>query len=42
MKIIPITTKVFQEGEDIIRFITAHVRHLKECSVLVKGFTTQI
>jgi len=35
MKIIPITTKVFQGGEDIIRFITAHVRHLKECSVLV-------
>jgi len=35
MKIIPITTKVFQEGKDIIRFITAHVRHLKECSVLV-------
>lgn len=35
MKIIPITTKVFHEGEDIIRFITAHLRHLKECSVLV-------
>lgn len=35
MKIIPITTKVFQEGGDIIRFITAHLRHLKECSVLV-------
>jgi len=35
MKVIPITTKVFQEGEDLIHFITSHVHRLKEESILV-------
>ena len=35
MKISPIRTKVFKEDDDLLRFIRAHVRHLKNASVLV-------
>lgn len=35
MKIIPITTKVFQEDENLVRFITSQVKRVKENSILV-------
>jgi coenzyme F420-0:L-glutamate ligase len=35
MKVIPVTTRIFQEGEDLLDFITDHIRRLKEESILV-------
>lgn len=35
MKIIPLKTRIFREGEDIVKFILEHVDSLREKSVLV-------
>lgn len=34
MKVLPITTRVFKENEDLFSFVYAHVRKLKEGSIL--------
>lgn len=35
MNVRPIKTRIFKEDEDLVAFITAHIKHLKEGSVLV-------
>jgi len=35
MKVIPIKTKIFKENEDLIKFITSHIKKLEENSILV-------
>src|SRR3989344_7492611 len=35
MKVAPIRTRVFKEGEDLLAFIVEHVPRLKDASVLV-------
>jgi coenzyme F420-0:L-glutamate ligase len=35
MKVIPVTTRIFQEGEDLLDFITGHIPPPKEESILV-------
>jgi len=35
MKVQPITTRIFEEGEDLVSFIIDHIRRLKEESILV-------
>jgi dihydrofolate synthase / folylpolyglutamate synthase len=35
MKIVPVKTKIFTDGEDLVRFVIAHVLRLSEKSVVV-------
>lgn len=35
MKVQPITTRIFKEGENLVSFITDHIRRLEEKSILV-------